>query len=94
MTVEELQGRMSQREFAMWCAYVDEYGELSPARRWDRGPALVSYMLQALQGGKQTLADFLPYHREPDPFDAPPETIEAVLLARFAPPTAEGYKAT
>lgn len=92
MTVEELQGRMSHREFAMWCAYVDEYGELSPARMYDRGSAQVSYMLQALQGGKQTLADYLPYHREPDPFDAAPETVEAQLLARFAPPPTEGYK--
>lgn len=84
MTVEEMGQRMSQREFMDWSVYAEINGELSPARRWDRGPALVAYMLQALQGGKGKLADYLPFHKEPDPFAGEAVDVEAALMARFA----------
>ncbi len=82
MTVEEMGQRMSQREFMDWSVYAEINGELSPARRWDRGPALVAYMLQALQGGKGKLADYLPFHK-PDALDIEGDKLEAALLAQF-----------
>lgn len=53
---------MSMREFAAWCAYVEDNGPLNYERRYDRPAALVAYVAQALMGGKQTVLDFLPYH--------------------------------
>ena len=74
---------MSQREFAQWAAYVEEYGELSPARMYDRGHAQTAWMLQALQGGKSTLADFLPFHK-PHEIEVTGPALEAGLLAQFS----------
>lgn len=82
MTVEELGLRMTQREFMGWVAYQEEYGELSPTRMFDRGPALVAYMLQALQGGKNKLVDYLPYYKEPSN-EMTGDPLEAGLLAQF-----------
>ena len=83
MTVDELKQRMSQREFMDWFAYVEEYGELSPARMYDRGSAQVTWMLQGLKGGRNTLADYLPFHRDTTQ-ELSGSDLESGLLAQFS----------
>jgi hypothetical protein len=59
-TVEELQLRMSQGEFARWTAYVRINGPLGPARMFDRGPAMAAWTAARVAGGKAEFGDFIP----------------------------------
>lgn len=74
---------MSQREFCAWAAYTEEYGELSPARMYDRGHAQTAWMMQAMQGGKPALSDFMPFHK-PSEIELAGPALEAGLLAQFS----------
>lgn len=65
-TVEELQLRMSQGEFARWTAYVRINGPLGPARMFDRGPAMAAWTAARVAGGKGDFADFLPRWEAPE----------------------------
>lgn len=70
---------MPQRELSLWAAYADEYGELSPARMYDAGPARVALAINRANGGKAELADFMPFLRRDDE----PVDVEALLLHTF-----------
>ncbi len=50
---------MSASEFANWVAYVDDNGPLDLQRRYDEPAALIAWAVQAAQGGKAKLEDFL-----------------------------------
>ncbi len=52
---------MSASEFASWLAYVEDNGPLDLQRRYDEPAALIAWAVQAAQGGKSKLDDFLRY---------------------------------
>jgi hypothetical protein len=58
-TVGELKAVMSASEFASWLAYVEDNGPLDLQRRYDEPAALIAWAVQAAQGGKAKLEDFL-----------------------------------
>lgn len=55
---------MSYREFCLWTAYRLKYGPLNPIRMYDQMGAIVAMVINNAHGGKKTVTDFLPYHKE------------------------------
>lgn len=66
-TIENLQNRMSEKEFHAWCAYRNKFGALNPIRRFDAGFALVCSVLANVNGIKKDPKDFIFYGKEPEP---------------------------
>ncbi len=52
---------MTASELASWLAYVEDNGPLDLQRRYDEPAALVAWTVQAAQGGKSKIGDFLRY---------------------------------
>lgn len=52
---------MSASEFRDWVAYVEDNGPLDYQRRFDEPAALIAWAVQAAQGGKARIDDFLRY---------------------------------
>jgi len=52
---------MSATEFAHWLAYVEDNGPLDYQRRFDEPAALIAWSIQAVNGGKSKIEDFLRY---------------------------------
>ena len=63
--IEELQRRMSHREFVYWCK-VYEARPFDDERCYDLGPALIRKDMRALAGSKKQvkITDLLPYRAE------------------------------
>jgi len=59
-TVNELQRRMTFREWLGWRDYFGRVGRIGPNRKYDRAPALVAHTISAVNGGKTRYSDFLP----------------------------------
>lgn len=63
--IEELQQRMSHREFVYWCS-VYESRPFDDERCFDLGPALIRNDMRVLAGsGKRTkVSELMPYRKE------------------------------
>jgi len=58
MTLEEMDERMSEREFRLWLKYADTF--FLPERRAELQAAQTAYLVAAsIGGGKRKLADFV-----------------------------------
>jgi hypothetical protein len=69
---------MSAKEFANWVAYVEDNGPLDYQRRFDEPAALIAWAVQAVQGGKSKIDDFLRYKHKNNHSD-----IDNAILKMF-----------
>lgn len=60
-TVDSLRLRMSQREYNGWLAYRRKWGPMNHMRLVDRPAALISLMLNRVNGGHAEITDFMPW---------------------------------
>lgn len=68
-TVAEAKERMSDHEFANWCAYIRKRGTLNLGTRVEMGFALLAMVTRNSAGGKSKIDDFLPKRDEKGPTD-------------------------
>lgn len=66
-TVNELQRRMTYREWRGWGQYFARVGRIGPNRRYDRAPALIAHTISCVNGGKTQYKDFLPTYEAEKP---------------------------
>lgn len=82
-TVEEAKERVSDHEFANWCAYIRKRGTLNLGTRVEMGFALLAMVTRNSAGGKSKIEDFLPKREEGGPMDDM-HGLLAVLKAKAA----------
>lgn len=79
-TIAELQKKIGAGEFRVWQAYFHKHGRPMFERMFDRGPAIVGSILSQAHGGKQKMADFMPYPLKPESSEMVPSAAELVTI--------------
>jgi len=64
-TIEEAKERISTEEFGRWCAYREMCGGLNPATVMVPYIGRLTYLLQAVHGGKGRYEEFVPQYHLP-----------------------------
>jgi len=83
-TVESLQRRMSNREWAQWVAYFEVYGPVDLQRRYDEPAARVAAVVAQVHGNSnKTALDFMPYAAKPDARTAGTLILDPELHEQF-----------
>lgn len=59
-TIEQAKENISESEFKQWQEYIRIFGSLNPSIHINHSSGRLAYVVQAVQGGKMGLEDFLP----------------------------------
>lgn len=63
-TIQELQAKMTAKEFSIWLKYRKKFGPMNDVRRYDRPAAIIGSILSHAYGGKTDMKDLMPFGKE------------------------------
>jgi hypothetical protein len=82
-TIAEAKERLSYAEALDWFAYIRKRGSLHDGMRVEAAAALISVVLNRVNGGKADMADFMP-HAKPQAADSIDGVMNLLLGAKRA----------